>query len=353
MNPDNQPVLIDGSVGEGGGQVLRTSLALACITGRPFHIENIRAARPNPGLAKQHLSCVRAATRISRAECTGDEIGSQILSFRPGPVQGGDYRFEVGSAGSATLVAQTVLPALFLADKPSSVTVTGGTHNPWAPPFDFLNESFLPAIWRSGFRARCRLLKHGFYPAGGGIIALAVTPAGRPRPIDLCARPTGAEIRARIYTAKLPSHIAARQQGLLGRAELEFAEIEQVEVGDSDGPGNCVMIRICTAVETTVFTAFGQRGKPSKEVVSEVIETAVDFLGSGAAIDRYLADQLLIYIALSRAGSFTTNQLSSHLLTNIQVIKKFLPVDFDVQEQGRIYRVSCRPASNSPPENPA
>ncbi len=359
-----ETVFVDGSMGEGGGQILRTSLALACITGRNLHIENIRTARRKPGLAKQHLICVRAASEICGGQCKGAAIGSQVLDFQPGPIRSGDFSFDIGSAGSATLVIQTILPALFLADKPSTVTVTGGTHNPWAPPFDFLAETFLPAIKTAGFDADCKLIRHGFFPAGGGKIALDIRPRQQKpnQAIDFCEPEENIQIHARIYTAKLPAHIAQRQKKLLLQSKLKFHNIEHIEVKDSNGPGNCVMIRLVTASggslkacpeqsrraedfgdggsRTTVFTAFGQKGKPSEKVIGEVVKLVGNFLSVGAAIDRFLADQFLIYMAISKSGSFTTNDLTTHLTTNIETIKKFLPVDFKTEHEERIYRIS-------------
>jgi len=340
-----ETVFVDGSTGEGGGQILRTSLALACITGKSLHIENIRAARRNPGLAKQHLSCVQAACQICNGQSKGATLGSGVLDFQPGHIHGGDFYFDIGSAGSASLVIQTVLPALFLADKPSTVTVTGGTHNPLAPPFDFLYETFLPAIADTGFQCECKLIKHGFFPAGGGKINFSIQ-SWQEQPdqvIDLCEANKEPQNHARIYTAKLPAHIAQRQQKLLLQSKLNISDIEHIEVTDSDGPGNCVMIRLCSN-RTTVFTAFGMRGKPSQEVVDEVVSFAEDFLASGAVVDRFLADQLLIYMAISKAGCFTTNELSTHLTTNIEIIKKFLAVDFNIEHREQIYRISCEPA---------
>ena len=352
-----ETVLIDGSMGEGGGQILRTSLALACITGRNLHIENIRAARRKPGLAKQHLICVRAACEISGGKCEGAAIGSQTLDFQPGPIHGGDFTFEIGSAGSATLVIQTILPSLFLADKPSTVIVTGGTHNPWAPPYDFLAETFLPAIRTAGFDADCKLEKYGFFPAGGGKIALNVQPQHKMpnQTINFCEPAENIQNHAWIYTAKLPDHIAQRQKKLLLQSRLKFQNIEHIEVKDSNGPGNCIMIRLVASSggshkiegfvdgspRTTIFTAFGQKGKPSEKVVGEVASLANNFLVSGATIDRFSADQLLIYMAISKSGSFTTNDLTTHLTTNIETIKKFLPVDFTIKQQGRIHQISC------------
>lgn len=336
-----QTVYVDGSSGEGGGQILRTSLALACITGKALRIDNIRAARRNPGLAKQHLVCVQAACEICGGQCHGAALGSKALDFEPGPVRGGDFSFDIGSAGSASLVIQTVLPALFLADRPSTVTVTGGTHNPMAPPFDFLAETFLPAIATAGFRADCRLIRHGFFPAGGGRMKIDVQPWPKNvrYKIDFCKPVKEPQIHGRIYTAKLPAHIAQRQKRLLLQSGLNLEGVEQIEVTDSAGPGNCVMIRLCSSSRTIVFTSFGMRGKPSEQVVNEVVNLAKDFLHSGAAVDRFLADQLLIYIAIMKDGRYTTNELSTHLQTNMEVIKKFLPVSFSVEQQEHLYRV--------------
>lgn len=343
---NTETIFVDGSTGEGGGQILRTSLALACITGKSLHIENIRAARRNPGLAKQHLSCVQAACQICNGKCQGADQGSRVLDFQPGLIQGSDFRFDIGSAGSATLVSQTILPALFLADKPSTITVTGGTHNPLAPPFDFIRETFLPAIATAGFPANCKLIKHGFFPAGSGKITFDVQPWHEQshQIVNLCEPSRQFQIQARIYTAKLPKHIAQRQQKLLLQSQLDIQNIEHIEVKDSDGPGNCVMIRLCGSSRTTVFTAFGMRGKPSQDVISEVVNLVNAFLGSCTAIDRFLADQLLIYMAIAKAGSYTTNELSSHLLTNMETIKKFLPINFQVDKAKDGYKVSCHTA---------
>jgi len=354
---NTETIFIDGGTGEGGGQILRTSLALACITGKNLHIENIRAARRNPGLAKQHLSCVLAAREICNGKCQGVAPGSRVLDFQPGTIQSGNFHFDIGSAGSASLVIQTVLPALFLADNPSTVTVTGGTYNPLAPPFDFLAETFFPAIATGGFQARCSLIRPGFFPAGGGRITVDIQPRqeNTQHIIELCKPVKKPQIHARIYSAKLPPHIARRQHKLLLQSGLDIQDIEQIEVTDSAGPGNCVIIRLCSSDRTTVFTAFGMRGKPSQEVINEVVTLTRNFLTSGAAVDRFLADQLLIYMAMgchfakdrktdspSKAGCFTTNELSSHLQTNIEIIKKFLPVHFKVKQKKQIYRIACQ-----------
>jgi RNA 3'-terminal phosphate cyclase (ATP) len=339
-----ETVFIDGSEGEGGGQILRTSLTLSCITGRGLHIENIRAGRPRPGLAKQHISCVQAACRISNGQCKGAEQGSKVLDFQPGGAGSGDFYFDIGSAGAASLVMQTVLPVLFLGDKPSAVTIAGGTHNPLAPPFDFVSETFLPAIRMGGFRCECELLRYGFYPAGGGKIVFKVRPRQKnpEQIINLCEPCRQLQIYGRIYTARLSANIPRRQQQLLRQSRLAIGDIESIEVKDSDGPGNCVMIRACGGGRTAVFTAFGMRGRPSEDVVNEVVGLAEDFIAGGAAVDSFLADQILVYMAIAGDGCFTTNRFSAHLATNMGVIKKFLPVDFRIEQQGGVHKVSLR-----------
>jgi len=343
---DTKTVYIDGSVGEGGGQVLRTSLSLSCITGKRLHIENIRSARRNPGLAKQHVCCVQAACQVCDGKSKGAWQGSKVLDFQPGVVRSGQFCFDVGSAGSASLVIQTILPALFLADKPSVVTVSGGTHNPLAPPFDFLSETFLPAIASAGFKGNCRLIKHGFFPAGGGKITFNIQPwqrsaSGKPQIINLCETRQEFQINARIYTAKLPPHIAHRQEELLLQDRHNIQDIEHIEVTDSDGPGNAVCIRLCSNNRTTVFTAFGMRGKPSEEVISEVVNSVKYFVNSGATVDCFLADQVLIYMAIANGGCYTTDRISTHTETNMEVIKKFMPVSFVTEQQGNSFRISC------------
>ncbi len=353
-----ETISIDGSFGEGGGQILRTSLALACVTGKALHMENIRANRRNPGLAKQHISGIYAARDITNGRCSGIELGSQVLDFQPGKIAGGNFSFDIGSAGSASLVIQTIMPPLFLAEKSSTVTVTGGTHNPMSPPYDFFEHVFLPAIAQGGFNARCRLLKHGFFPAGAGKLKIDVQPWNKESDsaIDLCQPAEKFELSAIIYTARLPSHIADRQRGLLLKSALAFTDavkmrlaqplkfenIELVDVTDSDGPGNCVMILLSGKNRKTIFSAFGEKGKPSEKVIREVVDSTTVFLKSGAAIDHFLADQLLIYMAMTGTGSFTTDKLSSHLQTNIEVIKKILSVDFQVEQRENCCKICCK-----------
>jgi RNA 3'-terminal phosphate cyclase (ATP) len=363
---DKQSIYIDGSFGEGGGQILRTSLSLSCITGKSFQIKNIRAARRNPGLAKQHLSCIEAAGKICKATANGAQLSSKELEFQPAAIQGGNFFFDIGSAGSATLVAQTLLPALFLADKPSSITIIGGTHNPMAPPFDFIEKTFLPAIATASFYAECKLTRYGFYPAGGGKINFEIKPKPKDSSvqINLCQEAKEMQITAKVYTAHLPSAITQRQRKLLLASPLaqpdnnlrlteplNIAGIELIDVKDSNGPGNCVTIELFDnkSRRTTVFSGFGMRGKRSEEVINEVVSLVTNFLNSDAEVDYFLADQLLVYLAIAGSGQFTTERISTHLETNIEIITKFLPVKFRIESQGdkqqtKAYKVTCHPA---------
>lgn len=340
---------IDGTFGEGGGQILRTSLALSALTGKPFRISRIRGRRKKPGLRRQHLTGVRAAQTITRADVRGDELNSTELRFVPGPVVGGEYVFDVQTAGSAMLVLQTILPPLFRAGETSTVTVRGGTHNPMSPPFDFIAEAFLPAIGRMGFRAEMSLVRHGFYPAGGGEVVTRIEPAGPLRPAEFMAAAEPISLAARVVLSRLPDRVWDAERRALESAGFDFAAIERRTVTDSHGPGNCVMI----AVERgeggdrthAILTAFGERGRPSASVVKEVAGYARELLESAAATDRFLADQLLIYFAMAGGGSLTAPVLTLHAETNMAVIEEFLPVRFETEKTDNRCRVHCLPRS--------
>jgi len=239
-----EPMLtIDGSFGEGGGQILRSSLALSLVTGKPFVIERIRASRKKPGLMRQHLSAVRAAAEVSKARVDAAELGSLRLTFCPGTVRAGDYAFDVGSAGSATLVLQTVLPALLLADGESNLTLRGGTHNPLAPPFDFLAKSYLPLVNQLGPTVEARLLRPGFYPAGGGEFTVRIQPARQLGRLDLTDRGEIRARRVRVLLANLPRHIAERECRAIARRTGWGEECFAIEEPRGAlGPGNVVII---------------------------------------------------------------------------------------------------------------
>lgn len=316
---------IDGAAGEGGGQVLRTSLALSALTGKPFEIESIRARRRKPGLMRQHLTAVRAAAAVCGARLEGDAVGSGRLRFEPGPVTAGDYSLAVGTAGSATLVLETILPPLLLAEGPSRVRVEGGTHNPMAPPFDFLQRSFLPLLGSMGARVSARLERWGFYPAGGGVLSVEIEPAGRLAPLRLEER---GEIRARsarAVVANLPRSIGERELARVREGlGLEPSVLEVEEVSDSPGPGNAVSVELAMDSHREVFTSFGEKGVPARAVADDVVRQARSYLAEGQPVGIHLADQLMIPLALAGEGRYRTGPPSRHSLTNAEIVNAFL-----------------------------
>jgi len=330
-------ITIDGSFGEGGGQVLRTSLALSLVTGQPFRITNIRAGRRKPGLLRQHLTAVNAAAAVSSASVDGNEMKSRGLTFRPKRAKAGEYRFAVGTAGSATLVLQTVLPALLLADGPSRLTLEGGTHNPYAPPFDFLTRSFLPIVNRMGPTVTATLDRPGFYPAGGGCFTVDIAPAGGLAPIELLERGELVRHEAVAIVSQLPRSIAEKELATLGRL-LPIVDgatrIEQVTA--PRGPGNVVMVILESEHVSGVFTGFGERGVPSERVARSVVKPVREYLTSDVPVGRYLADQLLVPMAVAGEGEFTTLPLTRHSATNVEVLKQFLDVGVTVTKPDRL-----------------
>lgn len=324
-------LIIDGSFGEGGGQILRTSLALSLATGKPFRIERIRAGREKPGLLRQHLTAVEAAATIGGAEVHGDEIGSKELEFAPRGVKAGNYTFSVGTAGSATLVLQTVLPVLLTASGATTLRLEGGTHNPFAPPFDFLDRAFLPLLNRMGPKVAAKLHRAGFYPAGGGAFEVTIEPSDRLSRIDLNERGAVTARRATAVVASLPHHIARRELDVIReKMSLGESDCHLREIRDSRGPGNIVIIEITCDHVTEVFTGFGERGVSAEKVAGDAVGQALQYLAADVTVGPYLADQLLLPMALAGGGSFTTSSLSRHATTNIDVIRKFLGVEIAV-----------------------
>ncbi len=336
-------LFIDGQIGEGGGQVLRTSLSLAAITGKDFFIDSIRGKRKKPGLQRQHLACVKAAAAACGASCEGDTLHSQRLAFRPGKIKAGNYFFDIGSAGSCCLVLQTVLPILFHAGSSSSVVVCGGTHNPMAPTADFLIKSFLPAISRFGFHATLNLVRHGFYPAGGGRIVARVNPVkSLPRKLEIMERGNLVAKKGKILLSKLPKHIAEREtKSLTRRGWFSPEEVETITVTDSQGAGNVVSVILDYEKITCLFQAIGEKGKKAEKVASEAHEAALFHHKTKTPVEKYLADQLLIYLALVSEGSVLTSNVSLHSETNMMIIEKFLPVTFRTARTSGGWHITC------------
>jgi RNA 3'-terminal phosphate cyclase (ATP) len=334
-------VRIDGSFGEGGGQILRTSLSLSLATGKPFRIDNIRANRKKPGLLRQHLTAVQAAAEVGTGKAEGASLGSRSLTFVPGKVRAGDYQFAIGTAGSGTLVLQTILPALMTASGPSRIVIEGGTHNPAAPPFTFLERCFLPLIEQMGPEVKVELKRYGFYPAGGGRFIVEITPCAVLRPLTIGERGEIVAQRAVALIANLPYHIARRELDKVGQIlgwDTECLTCEDTK--NSVSPGNLVMIELKSNALTQVLTAFGERGVSAEDVAADATRQAQEYLASNAAADEHLADQLLLPLALAGSGSFTATSLNQHAQTNMHVIRQFLPVRFDVQIGKGFSRVS-------------
>lgn len=325
-NRGRAPLTLDGAMGEGGGQILRTALSLSMCLQRPFEMVNIRVRRRNPGLQRQHLAAVHAAAAVSRAEVSGAELGSRHLSFIPRGILPGDHRFDIGTAGSTTLVLQTVLPALLGAEAPARIRLVGGTHNPMAPPFEFIEQVFLPLIRRMGAQVEARLMRPGFYPAGGGEIEVTVNPAGSLAPLELTQRGGILEMSACALISHLPGHIAERELGVIGAGLGIAPEGRALRRVDAYGPGNVVYVRVASEQVTELFTGFGQRGVRAEAVAEGVVAAVRRYLVAGVPVGEHLADQLLLPLALAGRGVFVTLRPSPHTLTNIEVIRRFMPV---------------------------
>ena len=329
-------ITIDGSYGEGGGQILRTSVALSLVTGQPFRIQNIRAGRQKPGLLRQHLTAVEAAAKVSDAAVDGAALGSKELVFKPGKVRSGEYRFAVGTAGSATLVLQTVLPALIIGKEPSRLTLEGGTHNPHAPPFDFLDRAFLPLLNRMGPRVSARLDRAGFFPAGGGRFEVEITPVEKLKPLHLLELGESSGRSARSIISNLSPGVAHRELKVVTEKLGWPRDCLHVEQVASNGPGNVIILEVASANVTEVFTGFGERGVLAETVAENAVQQVREYLSSGVPVGEHLADQLLIPIALAGGCAFKTGKLSRHTRTNIDVISKFLSIIFEInQTEGR------------------
>jgi RNA 3'-terminal phosphate cyclase (ATP) len=336
---------IDGSQGEGGGQILRTALCLAIITGQAIQIKNIRAKRKTPGLMRQHLTAVNAAAAISGAEVNGAQVGSTELSFKPGKVQGGDYNFNIGTAGSCTLVLQTVLPALLMAEQESRLVITGGTHNTMSPPFHFLQRAFIPLLKRMGVEVELQLNRFGFYPAGGGEITATIKPSAELIPLHLESRGERVKAYAESYFAALPAHIAERELAVV-KQKLSWSDEQLLirEVNRNQGPGNVLLITLEHEHVTEVFTGFAERGVAAEVVANGAVAKTQKYLSSKAAVDTYLADQLLLPMALAGGGSFTATEWSQHAATNAKVIKQFLPFKIVAEKVGHgVIKVELSP----------
>jgi RNA 3'-terminal phosphate cyclase (ATP) len=334
-NPNEEMMMtIDGSEGEGGGQMVRNSCALSLVTGTPFRITNIRGKRSRPGLMRQHVTAVEAACAISGAECIGLTVGSSDLTFRPGQVTPGEYHFAVGTAGSTGLVLQTVLMPLVLADGPSRLVLEGGTHNMLAPPFDFIERVFLPVINRMGPRVSARLVRHGFYPRGGGRIEVEITPAPL-RPIECFERGEMLDGAGHALFSGLPFAIAQRMLGRARQALPDWADdaFAVRQLPEDQGPDIILMLEARYAHATEIVSGFGQLGVPAERLAKTASARMNGYLEAKAFAGPYLADQLILPFVLAGGGGFTTVKPSQHLLTAIDIARRFTDRQITVAQQ--------------------
>ncbi|WP_419659507.1 RtcA: RNA 3'-terminal phosphate cyclase (RNA cyclase) [Desulfosarcina variabilis str. Montpellier] len=328
-------ITINGSYGEGGGQILRSALALSLVTGKPFRIEKIRAGRKKPGLMRQHLTAVNAAAEVGAARVSGNAIGSQAFAFAPQTIRCGRFHWSIGTAGSCTLVLQTILPALIIAGGPSQIVLEGGTHNPFAPPFDFLARVFLPLLARMGPRIVAELERPGFFPAGGGRMRITIDPAASLNRLELKNRGPVRRQSARAIIANLNPGIARRELKVVAKAlGLASADLQTICIDNAPGPGNVLFIDIESETLTEVFTGFGQRGVSAETVAARAAGQARDYLAAAVPVGRYLADQLLVPMAIAGGGAFVTLPPSRHTLTNIDIIRHFMALSCEPRETG-------------------
>lgn len=348
-------IVVDGSMGEGGGQVLRASLALSMALGKPFHMKSIRANRPKPGLKRQHLTCVQAAKAICNATTEGADINSTELSFAPGPVRPGEYRFDIGSGGSASLVLQAIMPPLLFADGPSAVTVTGGTHVPFAPPFEFMRDTLFPHMEKLGVRLDASMERPGFMQVGGGTITATIRPASVRHPLHIDAPGAMRSADAVIYCHNIPDDVIRRETTvLLSRpfAGLNLTEegirLERTKVRHKcpEGAGNAVLVSVRREQGATVFGEIGWRGRTAEIVARQAAKRALQFIESGASVERHLADQLLVPMALAGGGEFTAETLTPHTRTCLDLLPQFMDIAIDatpIQRRAVRIRLELQP----------
>lgn len=343
-------ISIDGSQGEGGGQVIRSSLALSMITGKPFEVHNVRGRRKNPGLAKQHLTCVRAAATVCDADVVGAELKSSHIQFTPNSIKPGNYQFPIGTAGSTSLVAQTVLPALLTCESSSEIVVEGGTHNKMAPPFDFLKHTYLAQLNRMGPKVTADLLSYGFYPKGGGKIRLQITPPTDWKGLNLTSQSTPQPSVSAVVSG-LPEHIGERECNTICRkANWPLKNSLVVVDRRPKGKGNAVFIHLTSDQLTEVFSGIGEIGVRAEQVASRVLREAREYLKSESVVGPHLADQLMLPAAIAathgQSSSYRTMPLTQHSRTHMEIIGMFLDISIQVTEAtGSCVEVSVKPMS--------
>jgi RNA 3'-terminal phosphate cyclase (ATP) len=325
---------IDGSYGEGGGQIVRTAVALAAVTGTSIRVSKIRQGRPKPGLAPQHAQAILALAEICNAKTAGIEPGSSEIAFEPGRIKGGSYRVDIGTAGSITLLVQCLLPAMIRADGPITLKVTGGTDVRWSPTIDYFKRVFLPALSEFGAQVKVDSMRRGYYPRGGGLVILTVNPASL-KPAHLKPKEAGI-VEGVSHCSNLPEHVARRQTESATAALKEAGHIGLVAVE--------VLKETSTGSGITLWcghkggSALGERGIKAEDVGKAAAREIIVELSSPAAVDVHLADQLIPYLALV-GGSYTVRQISKHASTNIWTARQFLNTKLEVKEEAGVLRI--------------
>jgi len=333
---------IDGSYGEGGGQVLRTAVSLSAITKRPVEVVGIRTRRKNPGLAAQHLTAVEAISKICNGQLSGAEIGSTRMEFHPSDIKGGRYTFDIGTAGSVTLVLQTLILPAIRADGRCVFEVVGGTDVAWSPSVQYLLHVFCEFLARMGVEVRIEILRRGFYPKGGGRVRATVEPCPRLKPLDLSDR--GEFQRIDIWSVAseyLKSNRVAERQAEAARLKLGMDGVRMdAHYAPTFNPGSSIHLHAHYSNSKLGAGALGERGVRAEEVGEAAASDLLKEMSSGASVDVNMSDQLLPYMALAGNGSFTTRELSEHARTNMWLIEQFLRVKFKVEERDGLWLVS-------------
>ena len=340
-------IVIDGSVGEGGGQILRTSLTLSLLTKKTLRIDNIRSKRSSPGLKQQHLTAVKAAAEISNAQVEGDFPGSQEVLFVPGEINPGKYSFKIPTAGSTTLVMQTIFMPLSSALKASHVSITGGTHVPWSPPYHYLEWQWLPWMEQIGYPGKIELGQCGYYPAGGGRLSCAVFPAETIKPLQVAMRSKLVQIRGISAASNLPRDIPNRQRlRFVSRLGSSYP-LNDIRSAVLPGQGKGTFLTVLLEFERTTacFTSLGKKGKRAEMVADELVKQVEEYLDTSGCVDSYLPDQLLIPLSFANGqSSIQTPKITLHLMTNAEIIQQFLPVRISIEgDMGKPGKVIVSP----------
>jgi RNA 3'-terminal phosphate cyclase (ATP) len=344
---------LDGSILEGGGQLLRVAIALSAVTNKPIQVDKIRLRREKPGLRNQHLSAIKAIAELVDGKVTGLDVGSQSITFDPGPIVSKDFRVDIGTAGSTTLVLQALLPGLCFAPHATRVTLSGGTNNPLAPSTDYMENVLIPTLRLMGYDSQVELVRRGFYPRGGGEVRTLSNPVNTLKPLHLAEPSIVESIKILSYSCRLPSHITERMasvaSGLLRKNNFDAIEtkVESTQAGNakcSSDPGCGLLIAVqYTSGAVAGFDGLGERGKSAEKVAGEVTSNALRHLRSTSTVEPHLCDQLIVWMILaSGLSEIRTSELTLHSLTCMEIARRMLGVEFQVQGKlGEVATIRC------------